>query len=190
MNEILSGKLVRLAAFDPEEMGKAYSGWTRDSEYWRLMDIAAARLSSVKAATRYFEKEASEPEAGVYAFSVRTMADDTLIGEMVLDVVNWGARDAYVGLSIGDRANWGKGYGTEMMFLILRYAFMEVNLQRVSLAVFEYNPRAIRAYEKAGFRHEGRIRQFLHKEGRRWDMLLMSVLRAEWLEQCQEMLSV
>lgn len=181
MNELLTGKLVRLAAFDPEEMGKAFSSWTRDSEYWRLMDASVARLSSTKAATRYFEKEAGEPGAGVFPFSVRTMLDNQLIGEMVLDVVNWGARDAYVGLSIGDRANWGKGYGTEMMFLILRFAFMEVNLRRVSLAVFEYNPRAIRAYEKAGFRHEGRIRQFLNKEGRRWDMLLMSVLREEWL---------
>jgi RimJ/RimL family protein N-acetyltransferase len=88
-----------------------------------------------------------------------------------------------VGLSIGKREDWGQGYGTEMMRLLLQFAFMEINLRRVTLAVFDYNPRAIRAYEKAGFRHEGRIRQFLHKEGQRWDMLFMGVLREEWLEQ-------
>jgi RimJ/RimL family protein N-acetyltransferase len=49
--------------------------------------------------------------------------------------------------------------------------------------VFEYNPRAIRSYEKAGFRHEGRERLFLNKEGRRWDMLFMGILREEWLEK-------
>ena len=69
-----------------------------------------------------------------------------------------------------------------MMRLLLQYAFLEVNLQRVTLAVFEYNPRAIRSYEKAGFRHEGRMRKVLNKEGRRWDMLFMGVLRDEWMQ--------
>jgi RimJ/RimL family protein N-acetyltransferase len=183
MNDILTGKLVRLAAVDPEEMGKAFSTWTRDSEYWRLMDSGAARLPSAKEAAKFLEKELEEMETGVYPFSVRTVADDRLIGEMVLDVVNWSGRDAYVGLSIGARENWGKGYGTEMMHLLLRYAFMEVNLRRVTLAVFEYNPRAIRTYEKAGFRHEGRVRGRLKRDGKRWDMLIMGVLREEWKEQ-------
>ena len=73
-----------------------------------------------------------------------------------------------------------------MMNLLLRFAFTEVNLRRVTLAVFEYNPRAIRTYEKVGFRHEGRLRQFLNKEGRRWDMLFMGILREEWLERNTE----
>lgn len=184
MNDgLLTGKLVCLAAFDPEEMGRAFSGWSRDSEYWRLMDAGAVRMPSAKEATKFLEKELEELAAGFYPFSARALADDRLIGEIVLDVVNWPGRDAFVGLSIGRREDWGKGYGTEMMRLLLQFAFMEVNLRRVSLAVFEYNPRAIRSYEKAGFRHEGRIRQFLNKEGRRWDMLCMSVLREEWMEQ-------
>jgi RimJ/RimL family protein N-acetyltransferase len=74
-----------------------------------------------------------------------------------------------------------------MMNLLLRFAFTEVNLRRVSLGVFEYNPRAIRTYEKTGFRHEGRVRQFLNKEGRRWDMLFMGIMREEWLERNTEM---
>jgi len=69
------------------------------------------------------------------------------------------------------------------MRVILRYAFTEVNLKRVTLNVFEFNPRAIRSYEKAGFRHEGRMRQVLNKEGRRWDMPFMGILREEWMEQ-------
>lgn len=182
MNEILTGKLIRLAAFDPEEMGKAISSWSRDSEYWRLMDAGVVRMPSVKDAVKHFERELEEPETGIYFFSARSLADDRLIGEMVLDIVNWTGRDAFVGLSIGERENWGRGYGTEMMKLLLQFAFMEVNLRRVTLTVFEYNPRAIRSYEKCGFRHEGRIRQFLNKEGRRWDMLFMGILREEWME--------
>ena len=182
MKEILTGKLIRLAAFDPEEMGKAFSAWSRDSEYWRLMDAGVVRLPSAKDAAKHFEKELEEPDTGMYFFSARTMADDKLIGEMVPDVVNWSGRDAFVGLSIGERDNWGKGYGTEMTKLLLRYAFTEVNLRRVTLTVFEYNPRAIRAYEKAGFRHEGRERKLLNREGRRWDLLFMGILREEWME--------
>lgn len=183
MNELLKGNLVRLSAFDLDEMGKAFPNWSRDSEYWRLMDAGVPRLPSVKAATQFFSHDVDELSTAVYFFTARTIAEDRLVGEMVLDVVNWSGGDAFVGLSIGRREDWGKGYGTEMMRLLLQFAFMEINLRRVTLAVFDYNPRAIRAYEKAGFRHEGRIRQFLHKEGQRWDMLFMGVLREEWLEQ-------
>jgi len=186
MNDLLAGKLVRLAAYDPEEMGKAFSRWARDSEYWRLMDSGPARMPSAKKAKEFFEKDMDELDASIYFFGVRRLADDALIGEMVLDVVNWAGGDAFVGLTIGERENWGKGYGTEMMSLLLQYAFLEVNLRRVTLNVFEYNPRAIRVYEKVGFRHEGRFRKYMNKEGRRWDMLFMGILREEWIEQNME----
>jgi len=57
-----------------------------------------------------------------------------------------------------------------------------LDLHRVSLAVFEYNPLAIRSYEKCGFKHKGRIREFLLWGGKRWDMLHMGILREEWLK--------
>jgi RimJ/RimL family protein N-acetyltransferase len=69
------------------------------------------------------------------------------------------------------------------MQLILGYAFMELNLHRVSLDVFGYNLRAIRSYEKVGFKLEGRKREMLLREGKRWDLIYMGILRAEWLEQ-------
>jgi RimJ/RimL family protein N-acetyltransferase len=68
------------------------------------------------------------------------------------------------------------------MRVILRYAFTEMNLQRITLGVFEYNPRAIRSYEKAGFKVEGILRQYLHREGRYWDEIMMGILREEWME--------
>ena len=79
------------------------------------------------------------------------------------------------GLGIGETEYWSKGYGTDVMNVLLRFAFTEVNLRRVTLTVFEYNPRAIRSYEKAGFRHEGRLRSLLNREGRRWDELFMGI---------------
>lgn len=180
MNEIYKGALVRLSAIDPEEAGKAFSSWDRDSEFRRLLDSGVAAIHSQKQMEKWVEKDLDEQSSGQYWFAIRRLDDDTLLGDVGLYVINWTVRDAFIGIAIGDRAFWGKGYGTDAMRVIVRYAFNEVNLNRVTLGVFEYNPRAIRAYEKAGFRLEGRERKSLNKEGKRWDMLFMGILKSEW----------
>ena len=183
MNDVFTGKLVRLSAFDPEEMSKAWSRWNRNSEYFRLLNSSGRAIQSPKASLKWMEEEVAELSPASYFFGIRTLADDRLIGELALDVINWSGRDAFVGLGIGETEYWGKGCGTDVMNVLLRFAFTEVNLRRVSLTVFEYNPRAIRSYEKAGFCHEGRVRKVLNKEGRRWDVLFMGILREEWMEK-------
>jgi RimJ/RimL family protein N-acetyltransferase len=180
MKDILKGKLVSLAAVDPEEVGKHFADWNRDSEFKRLLDTDAPRLHSAKAVKEWLEKELEKAGNTMYWFAIRTAADNQLLGDINLDVTGWNARDAFVGLGIGPRDFWGKGYGTEAMNLILQYAFTELNLRRVTLDVFEYNLRAVRSYEKAGFRHEGRLRGAILREGKRWDMLFMGILREEW----------
>jgi len=189
MNDIFTGKLVRLSAFDPEEMSKAIVRWNQNSEYQRLLNSSPRPMHSPKAALKWLEEQVGEMSPATYFFSIRTLAEDKLIGELNLDVVNWNGRDAFVGLGIGETEYWSKGYGTDVMNVLLRFAFTEINLRRVTLTVFEYNPRAIRSYEKAGFRHEGRTRCLLHREGRRWDELYMGILREEWLEQNKQVLS-
>ncbi|MGE5464667.1 MAG: GNAT family N-acetyltransferase [Syntrophothermus sp.] len=182
MNDIFTGNLVRLSAFDPEEMSKALPRWWRNSEYSRLLSSSLRPMQSPKAAAHWMEKEVMEILPASYFFSIRTLAEDKLIGDLDLDVVNWSGRDAFVGLGIGEPEYWGKGHGTDVMNVLLRFAFTEINLRRVTLTVFEYNPRAIRSYEKAGFSHEGRLRQVINKEGRRWDILFMGILREEWMK--------
>lgn len=183
MKDIYKGELVRLGAMNTEEIGKAFARWSRDSEFRRLLDSGVLPLPSAKNAQTWLEKELEEESNNQYWFSIRKLDDDKLLGDVDLYVHNWQSRDAFVGLGIGEREFWGKGYGTDAMKVILRYAFTEINLKRVSLTVFEYNPRAIRSYEKAGFRHEGRLRGALNKEGRRWDILCMGILREDWMEQ-------
>lgn len=183
MNDIFTGKLVRLSAFDPDEMSRAFSRWYLNSDYVRLLNSSARAMRSPKAEAKWMEKEAEEMSPAGYYFSIRTLVDDKLIGELGLEVINWSGRDAFVGLGIGETEYWGKGHGTDVMNVLLRFAFTEINLRRVSLTVFEYNPRAIRSYEKAGFRREGRLRSLLNREGRRWDELFMGILREEWMER-------
>lgn len=181
MKDILRGEQVRLSAADPQEMGKLFSKWSSDSELMRLFGNGPTRTYSTKATTEFYEKELDPNSEKHFCFSIRSLTDDRLLGETDLEV-SWMMRNAFVGIGIYDRADWGKGYGTEAMKLILRYAFAELNLQRVTLTVFEYNPRAIRSYEKAGFRHEGRRRGGLLKDGKRWDILYMGILFEDWKE--------
>jgi RimJ/RimL family protein N-acetyltransferase len=182
--DLLRGELVRLTAEDPETNAKLIVQWETDSEYSRLLDSDPARLSSVKSAQKWFEKD-SENEK-VHFFSIRTLEGDKIIGIIGLDGIRWTHRDCFVGIGLGEREFWGKGYGTDAMRIILRYAFTELNLHRVTLNVFEYNPRGVRSYEKAGFVLEGRQRGVLLREGRRWDEIYMGILREDWLKQQQE----
>ena len=183
MKELLKGRLVRLAAMDHVELGKAYSSWNRDSELKRLSDSSAARLHSSRAGMTFFEKDIEKPSEAQHYFCIRAIEDDRLLGDINLDVINnWASRNAFVGIGINNREDWDKGYGTEAMRLMLQFAFTEVNLYRVTLTVFEYNPRAIRSYEKAGFRHEGRLRGALLKDGKRWDVLYMGILCDDWMK--------
>jgi RimJ/RimL family protein N-acetyltransferase len=64
--------------------------------------------------------------------------------------------------------------------------YLVLNLNRVTLDVFEYNPRAIRSYENAGFKHEGRGQGWLKRDRRRWDLVYMGILRNEWEELQKE----
>jgi RimJ/RimL family protein N-acetyltransferase len=186
MKDILRGELVRLSAVDPEELSKAYAKWNRDSELTRLFDARATRIQSAKDIKEFVEKEIEEESPAYHFFAIRTLDDNRLLGDVTLDVINWGARDSFVGIGIYNRADWGKGYGTDAMNIILRFAFTEVNLQRVTLTVFEYNPRAIRCYEKVGFQHEGQVRGALLRDGKRWDILYMGILRDDWMEKYYE----
>jgi RimJ/RimL family protein N-acetyltransferase len=181
MKDIFRGELVRLAAMNPEELAPLLNRWDRDSLRIRLLDSDPSIIFSAKARKEWIEKQIEKET--YFGFSIRTLADDRVVGEIGLGGLRWNCGDTFVGIGLGDRADWNKGYGTDAMRAILRYAFLELNLHRVTLGVFEYNPRAMRAYEKAGFRVEGRIRGELNRDGRRWDSILMGVLRSEWMEQ-------
>ena len=182
-DDLFRGELVRLAADDPQKMAEAFSRWQRDSEYWRLMASEPAYTNSIRAVKAWIEKDLEPDPPPFSVFLIRTLKDDRLIGDIGLDAERSGHGDTFVGIGLGERQYWGKGYGTDAMRVILRYAFTERNLHRVSLDVFEYNPRAVRSYEKAGFRHEGRARGVLHRSGRRWDLIFMGILRQEWEAQ-------
>jgi RimJ/RimL family protein N-acetyltransferase len=179
-NNLLVGKFVRLCAFNATTDAELFSQQSRDSEYMRLLDSSVVQMWTTKQTTQFIEKEFETESTSMFAFAIRTLEDNHLVGEIDLSGINWASGEAIVGIGISNRNDWGKGYGTDAMCILLRFAFTELNLHRVFLNVFEYNPRAIRSYEKCGFKHEGRQRQVLNREGRRWDLIFMGILKEEW----------
>jgi RimJ/RimL family protein N-acetyltransferase len=182
MQDLFRGELVRFTAEDPATVAKSEVQWQRDSEFVRLADYRPARvLSRNRLQTRNEERMEKGPQPERYTFSIRALADDQLIGFLSLsvDLIH---SDAWVGLGIGERDFWSKGYGTDMMKICLRYAFMELGVRRVTLGLHAYNTRALRSYEKSGFRLEGRTRHDVFREGQHSDTIWMGILREEWLQ--------
>jgi len=132
---------------------------------------------------RWFENMLERPiEEQPLVIEMREGEDWRLIGNCGLFQFNYRSRSAEFGIVIGDKTVWNQGYGTEATRLVLRHAFHTLNLYRVFLRVLANNPRARRAYEKAGFTLEGTLRQAEFMDGAYIDVHLMSVLRPEWKE--------
>lgn len=174
------GERVRLVAVEPERVTALNVRWNRNDEFARLMDSDPPVPWSTVANQSWLEKHIESEEGRSFPFMIHTLEGDRPIGFTDLGGVRWRHGDAWVGIGIGDPDDWGKGYGTDAMRVLLRYAFRQLGLHRVSLEVFEYNARAARSYEKSGFVLEGRAREALQRDGRRWDVLFMGILREEW----------
>ena len=173
---LLTGKLVFLAAVDPDRDSEIIARWSRDSQFWRLAHPDPAYPESPQKVKREIEERPIEWQR----FAIRTLSDDRLIGLISLYTTFSAQREAFMGIQIGERADWGQGYGTDGLRVLLRYAFDELNLARISLSFLEGNDRAQRSYEKCGFRYEGRERQAWAYEGRHWDEIYMGLLCDEW----------
>lgn len=151
----------------------------------RFNDFDFATLSSYDLRLKTLEMQQQRTESGrntdnQFHFAIHVSEHDKLIGVCSLVRVDWKNRNAMLGMSITESDYWGKGYGSDAINVLLRWAFYELNLHRVDLGVFGYNHRAIRAYEKLGFVLEGRERDAIFRDGAYYDMLNMSILQREW----------
>jgi RimJ/RimL family protein N-acetyltransferase len=175
---MIYGERLRLRAAEREDVPR-FHAWLNDNEVNQYLSLTLP--FSLAAEERWFENMERQPAAEhVLVIEIREGDGWKPIGNISLMDVNSINRTAEVGLFIGEKSLWSQGYGSEALALMLKHAFETVNLHRVWLRVFEHNPRGIRAYEKVGFVHEGRMRQALYQNGRYQDILIMSVLRDEW----------
>lgn len=175
-NVIAIGAKVSLRPLNKKDAA-IFVPWVNDPEVIRTLAIGTQTLG-VQDEEVFIEKTNASAHDEVFGIVVK--ATDQLIGSTGLDQIDFRNRRAHFGIMIGEKSEWGKGYGTEATALVVQYAFVVLDLNRVQLFVYEYNPYAIRAYEKVGFQSEGVLRQDHFYAGRHWDTIVMAIVRGEW----------
>ncbi|WP_312116969.1 GNAT family N-acetyltransferase [Brevibacillus reuszeri] len=171
---LFRGEFLRFTAAysgDAEQMAR----FSEDFDYLRRLDSDFAVPQQPSAFAASNTRGTNNVE-----FMLRPLEDDRLIGFVALFKIEWNNRAAHMAMGIGNPNDRGKGYGVDALKMLLRYAFHELNLNRVGLDVISYNEPAIRAYTKAGFTEEGRMRSAVLREGKSYDRIMMSILAAEW----------
>ncbi|MDY7220944.1 GNAT family N-acetyltransferase [Halalkalibacterium halodurans] len=118
-----------------------------------------------------------------YIFKVKAVGSSETIGHIALGKVDRVNESARMGKVLVFPAARGKGFAAPMIEELLRIAFEQLSLNRVSLGVFSFNVRAIHRYEKIGFQREGLLRQNTKVKGEYWDLIEMSILKREWNER-------
>lgn len=174
---MLYGERVRLRAIERTDL-PTFVRWFNDPDVRQFLLMSEPMSMAME--ERWFENRLSRTDD--YLFGIEAHVGDAWvhIGNNGLHRVEWKNRLATFGIALGEKAYWGQGYGTDATRTILRYAFGELNLHRVELDVYDFNPRGIRCYEKAGFRHEGVRREAIFRNGQYHDVLTMSVLQHEF----------
>jgi len=174
------GERVRLRGIEREDI-PTFVRWFNDPEVRQYL-LMYEPMSKAKE-ERWFEAHLEKQDE--FGFAIEALIEDEWlhIGNVGLHQIDWKNRTAVLGIVLGEKAHWGKGYGSDATRTMLRFAFRELNLHRVELEVFEFNSRAARCYEKAGFQHEGTRRQALFREGRYHDAHRMAILQEEFLSQ-------
>jgi RimJ/RimL family protein N-acetyltransferase len=175
--DLFSGPRVRLTALRPGDVATV-ERWYEDSAFSRQVEGGAA-FPRPTAWVQEFLTEGSKQET-TCRFAVRLHHSDDMIGFIALDSILWTSRVAWLAIGIGEPAYRGQGYGGEALGLLQRFAFHELNLHRLQLTVFSYNAPAIRLYERLGFQREGVMREFLQRDGQRFDVYLYGQLAWEW----------
>lgn len=172
---MLRGSLVGLGPLDRRHI-PIYLRWMNDPEVTRGLGRGGPFTREME--EDWFER-ASTDKTGVH-FAIYELETLRPIGTVGLDGIDHYHASATFGISIGEKSCWNRGYGTEATRLTLDYAFNMLNLQNVMLSVYSFNPRAQRAYEKAGFRVIGRQRRAIPLAGDRYDVILMDAIPEEF----------
>ena len=174
--EKMSGKRIYLSPMN-EEDAEIYTIWMNDREI----------TDNLGSSTMVFSEEAErgwvEENSGEYQFAIIESESNEIIGNCGIQAVTHTFQRAELGLFIGDEENRNKGYGKEVLSLLLEYCFDTLNLHNVMLKVFSFNERAVHTYSRVGFKEIGRRREAYYAKGRFWDEIYMDILKDEFTRE-------
>ena len=176
---MIRGAKTHLRALEKDDLPH-FVRWVNDPETRRFMAIRYPL--SMAEEEKWWERFLDRDD---YIFAIEA-EDGTYIGNIGLHNIEPENHRAMLGIIIGDKCYWGQGYGTDVIRAFLGWVFGYLNLNRIYLTVYSYNQRAIRCYQKCGFRHEGAMRQARYTDGQYHDEWMMGILREEFLAEQEE----
>jgi RimJ/RimL family protein N-acetyltransferase len=172
----LAGERVYLRTYEPGDV-ETLVRWMNDPDVVQYLLADRALYNSLREQDWINRLYTTDTD---YVFGICVKTDDALIGSVGLHRVDRVDSFATIGIMIGEKEHWSKGYGAEAIRLAVDYAFRTQNLNRVELETLAHNERAIKCYKKVGFVEEGRMRKRRFKNGAYCDELVMAVLRKDW----------
>ena len=174
---MLEGTKVNLRAPEMDDLERN-TRWVNDREVTRF--LALRYEMSQLAEESWLRGRAGQPLSYDNVFFAIDTKDGRHIGNLGLERAVPEDRKAMLGIMIGEKDCWSHGYGTDAIVTLLRFAFDEMNLNKVWLTTYDFNERGQACYRKCGFVDEGRLREARYSEGAYHDELLMSVVRDEF----------
>jgi RimJ/RimL family protein N-acetyltransferase len=177
---VLRGRSVFLRAPERTDI-ETFVGWFNDAEMLSFIGMRTPMGRALE--ERWFERMLEGEGRDRYSFVICLREDARPIGTIGLFDLSLLNGNAELGISIGEKALWGRGLGTDALEVLIDFGFGDLRLERIKLRVYDFNKRAIRAYEKVGFTLEGTERHTTFRRGKYHDDHIMSILREEWLAQ-------
>ena len=170
----LVGERIYLSPRNNEEI-EQFTKWLNDFETTDYLG-RSANIVTLEAEKKYFEENNDKN----YNFFIITLENDKLIGTIGLENYDSINRTATLGIFIGDKEYRSHGYGTEAIKLILDYGFNYLNLNNIKLDLMSFNNRALKCYQKCGFKEYGRRRKCKFINGQYYDCIEMDILQEEF----------
>lgn len=158
--------------------------WLNDPEVHRFLMVGHVPITREEE-ERYYDSQATAP--GVYNFEIHVAADGRYIGNVGLKDVSLPHRNGEIGIAVGSKDDWGKGYGADAIITCLRFAFLTLGLHSVCIRTEERHERALELYSRTGFVQTGRERERVYREGGFRDHVVFDMLESEFREHyCRE----
>ena len=173
---MIRGERLYLRAVERDDLQRCHD-WMNDESL--RATLAQRYPMSLAQEADWIERTTRGQDTSKLTFAICLIEGDRHIGNCSLEAIERDNGVATFGILIGEGDARGQGFGEEATRVLCRFAFDEMNLHKIRLDVHETNARAIRTYERVGFRREGILREEVFRRGRYIDVLRMGLVRGE-----------
>jgi RimJ/RimL family protein N-acetyltransferase len=170
---MIAGEHVILRAFEREDAERCYR-WMNDPNIVRTLK---SRYPIAFSNEVEWLDRAMQPREDERHFAIERKEDRVHIGNASIHEIDWVSRTAWFGLFIGDPTAWNRGFGSDAIETLVRFAFDEMNLHKLRIHVFDYNERAKTILASRGFVQEGKLVRDFYREGAWHDIVILSIFR-------------